>query len=174
MSWHTIRQAILIGGIAACLGLAWGCSEEVAQAPTQQRPAVQRKPPPKPKVTEEAVTDEKKKEWKYDPSDKWDPFDTPAPPLTNQVEARDRYDLDQMLLLGIVQGSGMDGAYIRFPDGSDVIVRIGDELGKHRGIVKEIGKDYIVVEERYLSPEQPNDTFIIEKIMNLAEKKGKK
>src|SRR3990172_2231404 len=68
----------------------------------------------------------------YDATDKWDPFIVPTPPIIT-TPSSERYDLDQMTLLGIIRGSGMDAAYIRLPDGSYKIVRIGDTLGKHGG-----------------------------------------
>jgi len=119
-------------------------------------------------ATDQKTEGDEEKEWRYDPANKWDPFSQPAPPVTPIAELQARYDLDQMALMGIVRGGGMDGAYIRYPDGTDRIIRVGDVLGKHKGEVKEIGEDYIIVEEKYLSPEQPNDTFIIEKIMTLV------
>jgi len=108
-------------------------------------------------------------EWKYDPSDKWDPFLKPAPPVEALGgDEGSRYDLDQMLLLGVVHGSqSMSAAYIRMPNGKDKIVQIGDIIGKHGGEVKEIGKDYVLVEEKYMDPQHPNDTFIIEKELKL-------
>ena len=112
--------------------------------------------------------------WRYDPSDKWDPFVIPTPPIITGPSS-ERFDLEQMLLQGIIRGSGMDAAYIILPDGSDRIVRIGDVLGKHGGEVKDIGEDYLIVEERYMDPNRPHDTFIIEKELKLVEvKKGKR
>jgi Tfp pilus assembly protein PilP len=115
-----------------------------------------------------AVLEEQVKTWKYDPTNKWDPFIAPPPPVELTGPDSNRYDLDQMLLLGVVHGSeSMSAAYIRLPNGKDKIVQIGDIIGKHGGELKEIGKDFILVEEKYMDPQHPNDTFIIEKELKL-------
>ena len=116
-----------------------------------------------------AVLEEQNQTWKYDPTNKWDPFIVPPPPVDiSDVEGISRYDLDQMLLLGVIHGNGnMNGAYIRLPNGKDKIIQIGDIIGKHGGEVKEIGKDSVLVEEKYMDPQHPNDTFIIEKELKM-------
>ena len=152
------------------LMLSWGCSQE--QQPAEQKRVSKAAVAPKQREVKEAPKEslkeleEAKEEWRYDATDKWDPFVIPPPPII-AGESSERYDLDQMLLMGIIRGSGMDAAYIRLPDGTDRIIRIGDILGKHGGEVKDIGKDFLIVEERYMDPKRPNDTFIIEKELRL-------
>ena len=106
------------------------------------------------------------KDWKYNPDTKWDPFVIPPP---RKVEGKEKFDLDQMILYGIVWGSGYDRAYIRLPDGTDKIVKKGDILGKHNGEVKQILSDRIVVEEKYYNPERPEEIFIIQKNLLLVK-----
>ena len=101
-------------------------------------------------------------EWRYDPAGKNDPFVTPPAPAP--VDTPARYDLDQMALMGVIRGDGMEGAFIRFPDGADTIVRLGDVLGKHGGVVTVINPDHIVVEERYLSPQTAEVLVTIKRI----------
>jgi Tfp pilus assembly protein PilP len=176
-----LRKSFIIGLFVLLLASCWGCGSSEptpTKAKAKQRKAakkVKRKGKKEgDKKKEAAALDIQAKPWDYDPSDKWNPFITPPPPVI-LGSAGDQFDLDHMMLMGVVRGSGMDAAYIRLPDGTDRIVRIGDILGKHGGEVKEIGKDYLIVEERYMDPKRPTDTFIIEKKMNMADtKKGRK
>jgi hypothetical protein len=177
-----VRKSVIIGLFVLLLASCWGCgSDEPAPAKAKARKGKAAKKGKKRDRKDEGgdkkkgglALDIEAKPWNYDPSDKWNPFITPSPPVILGF-AGDQFDLDHMMLMGVVRGSGMDAAYIRLPDGTDRIVRIGDILGKHGGEVKEIGKDYLIVEERYMDPKRPTDTFIIEKKMNMAETKRKR
>jgi Tfp pilus assembly protein PilP len=169
--------------ILACT-LSCGGQEQASAPAAQQKPEKgDLAPKDKEAGEEEAKTatsaaqearalDMEKREWHYEATDKWDPFLIPPPPVNTQPSS-ERYDLDQMTLFGVIRGSGMDAAYVRLPDGTDKIIRIGDILGKHGGEVKKINKESIVVEEKYMDPKRPNDTFIIEKELKLVEAKKK-
>lgn len=175
-------SAFIRAGLVAVVLLLAGCGGGQQNAAAPAAPGKETPPKEKGKSiapatsspeAEAAALEESIPEWKYDPSNKWDPFIKPEPPVETGPEG-ERYDLDQMLLLGVVHGSDpMSAAYIRLPNGKDRIVKIGDILGKHGGEVKEIGKDYIVVEEKYMDPQHPNDTFIIEKELKIAKDKKK-
>lgn len=173
----TVTEGMTLGALLIITALAWGCEQEDSQASS----AVKREDVSPAKANRKAMAKANnkpaeakvKEKWHYDPTDKWDPFNVPPPPVLTGLEG-EIYDLDQMILKGVIRGSGMDGAYIRLPDGTDRIIRIGDMLGKHGGEVKEIGKDYVIVEERYMDPEHPNDTFIIEKVLKIVDKKRRR
>jgi Tfp pilus assembly protein PilP len=173
MRSHKLTKGLAPGCLL--LGVIWLAScggPATAPAPSVPRQSVAPAAAPAPAApTAEAAAPAEQK-WTYDPSDKWDPYVVPKPPVITEPSA-ERFDLDQMTLLGIIRGSNMDAAYVRMPDGSDKIVRIGDILGKHQGEVKQIGKDSITVEERYMDPNRPNDTFIIEKELPLAKTVGR-
>ncbi len=170
----TLKVHVFILLLAALI-LSPACKEKASPAKTSEKASPAQAQRQAQNAKQEAKTDQKeeeepeKQQWIYDPADKWDPFVTPEPPTESMVEPVERYDLDQMLLLGVISGGGMDGAFIRFPDGSDRIIRKGDLLGRHRGVVTEITKGYIIVEERYLSPDRPNETFVIEKMLEMPE-----
>jgi|GEM_PF-4455398 len=107
--------------------------------------------------------------WEYVPEKKNDPFEVPPPPeIPAGSTVGQQFDLDQLLLVGIIKGSGYDAAYIRLPTGEGKVVRINDPLGKMGGIVTEIGRDHIIVEETYIKPEQ-DTTFVIKKRMPMVE-----
>jgi hypothetical protein len=174
MRSHKLTNGFALGCLL--LGVIWlaACGGQgPAPAPTVAKESVAPAAAPAPTAPAEGEGEETAQNaWRYDPTDKWDPFVVPRPPVIT-APSTERFDLDQMTLLGIIRGSNMDAAYVRMPDGSDKIVRVGDILGKHGGEVKTIGKDSITVEERYMDPKRPNDTFIIEKEMPLAKTVGR-
>jgi Tfp pilus assembly protein PilP len=176
------RNIWLTAAIFCAAFLAVGCggsSEQPSAKPGTQAGGTASATPPKGKVkgkpeaastpeAQAAVLEEQARTWRYDPTNKFDPFIAPPPPVDFNGPEGNQYDLDQMLLLGVIHGAGtMNGAYIRLPNGKDMIVQIGKIIGKHGGEVKEIGKDYVLVEEKYMDPQHPNDTFIIEKELKL-------
>jgi len=172
-----MKRAFALGVLVLGLAFCWGCPQSGGQekkTPGQAPPAATAAPAAPAAPAKEAVTtaaaEEPRQEWRYDPSYKWDPFVLPPAPV-RVGEASQRYDLDQMSLMGVMRGSGMDGAFVRLPDGSDRIIRKGDIIGKHGGVVTEIGNDFVVVEERYMDPKHPNDTFVIEKELRLQQRK---
>ncbi len=113
--------------------------------------------------------EEESKKWEYVPEKKNDPFEVPPPPeIPAGSTVGQQFDLDQLLLVGIIKGSGYDAAYIRLPTGEGKVVRINDPLGKMGGIVTEIGRDHIIVEETYIKPEE-DTTFVIKKRMPMVE-----
>jgi Tfp pilus assembly protein PilP len=107
------------------------------------------------------------KEWRYLPDTKWDPFVVPPP----REQAGEKYSLDQMILYGIIWGSGYDRAFIRLPDNTDRILKVGDVIGKHNGVVTQIQADKIIVEEKWIDPERPDEIYTIQKVMNLVKLK---
>ena len=125
------------------------------------------------KTTEGAVVEIKNlKPLIYNPEFKKDPFVMPKIPMIDI--SKDRFEVDQMLLYGIIRGGDMDRAFLRTPDGKDRIVKIGDPLGKHGGKVTEInvdekGNGYIVVQERYIEPKHPEKELVIEKMLPLIK-----
>jgi hypothetical protein len=112
------------------------------------------------------------KPFTYNPEFKKDPFVLPKHPDIDP--SKDRFEIDQMLLYGLIRGGDMDRAFIRTPDGKDKIVKIGDPLGKHGGKITEINVDekgvgYIVVQERYIEPQHPERELVIEKMLPLVK-----
>ncbi|MFO8055696.1 MAG: hypothetical protein R6V10_00175 [bacterium] len=123
----------------------------------------------KDKQTGDKGKEEKPRKWEYVPENKNDPFEVPpAPEIPAGSTVGQQFDLEQLLLIGIVQGAGYDAAYIRLPNGEGRVVRVNDPLGKMGGVVTEIGKDYIIVEETYIKPRE-DTTFVIKKRMPMVE-----
>ncbi len=96
--------------------------------------------------------------WVYDATNKHDPFVMPDP-----LEARLKegsFDVDQMVLYGVVRGANRDRAFVKLPNGDDLIVKLDDRLGRHGGVVREIGPDYITVREQFIDGCLDKDYFI--------------
>jgi len=157
----------LVGGL---LVLTVGCSKK---EPEQKGPAAETAKDKQAEKTSAAVsqpedktasTAEKKKSWtlSLEREDKRDPFAIIASPeITDTEDATELYDLDQMLLQGIIldrSGKGNHIAFIKIPSDpsgkSDRMVRLGDRLGKQNGVVDQIASNHIVVKEQWYDPEK--------------------
>jgi type IV pilus assembly protein PilP len=64
----------------------------------------------------------------------------------NPLEA---YDLLQYQLKGVIIGLGEPKALVVAPDGKTYILRKGLRIGKSNGIIRDISRERILVEERY-------------------------
>ena len=184
MKRQRAAKIVLTGVLAWILIFTYGCDqisglfggggESTAPVKTTTKTAAAPAPP---KLAPMSAPVEEEKKWSYDPTEKLDPFFLPAPPelLAGQIEGTEPYELEQMLILGVMQGSGMDRAYVLLPDGTDRIVKLNDKLGKMGGVVTEIGKDYIIVEETYIKPgpDTERTTFVIKKKMELQDEASK-
>lgn len=162
--FRIILLLVLVGG---ALTLSVGCSKEPekkAPAATEKKapakaPAAAPQPEEKP-----APSPEKKITWtlELEREGKRDPFAIIASPETGVTEdAAELYDLDQMLLQGIIldrSGRGNHIAFIKIPSDptgkSDRMVRLGDRLGRQNGVVDQIASNYIVVKEQWYDPEK--------------------
>jgi len=112
------------------------------------------------KKTDESAMKKGDEAWQYTAAYKNDPFVMLTPSIEGE-EAEGLFAVEQMTLYGIMiaKERGESVAFIKLPDGTDVIVREGDILGKRNGVVKQIREDAIVVEEVYVTPD-PNDPKI--------------
>jgi type IV pilus assembly protein PilP len=91
----------------------------------------------------------------YDPTDKTDPFrsyirrqvtlegDGTSSPL-------ERFDLSQLIVMGIIWGVDEPRALVRDPTGKGYIVRAGTPIGKNKGRILRIEDNKVVVKETYL------------------------
>ncbi len=91
----------------------------------------------------------------YDPSDKTDPFrsyirrqvtlesDATSSPL-------ERFDLSQLIVMGIIWGVDEPRALVKDPTGKGYIVRAGTPIGKNKGRILRIEDNKVVVKETYL------------------------
>lgn len=99
--------------------------------------------------------------WDYTRVNKNDPF-TPIT-IESGVEAsgHQTFSVEQMMLVGSVvsKARAESVAFIKLPDGNDLIVREGDIIGKNNGIVKQIREDGVVIEEVFVKPDDKDPTI---------------
>jgi type IV pilus assembly protein PilP len=137
--------------------LSYGCAEEPAPAPAA---APSRVAAPMPKSTTEQIAEPVQEpdppRFVYTPGTRRDPFvpllalrgpvpqepDTPLTPLQN-------FDLSQLRLIGIITGKGEPRAMVIAPDGKSYILRKGVKIGKNYGVVIEVQREQVLVEEKF-------------------------
>jgi type IV pilus assembly protein PilP len=134
------------GALSLALAFAVGCKGD--------KPAAEAKPAaPKlaPKLAEQAST---AAAYHYDPEGKVDPFksyirrqvtldaDTSSP--------LERFDLSQLIVMGIIWGVDEPRALIKDPTGKGYIVKAGTPIGKNKGRILRIEDNKVVVKETYL------------------------
>ena len=134
----------------------------------ESTPVVQSKPKPKDpaaagadgavavaSATPEATpTPEEGEEYNYNPIGKRDPFrsflaDELAPDTRKIVTPLQRYDLDQLHIIGIIWGISSPRAMVTTPDGKGYVVQKGTLIGKNWGKVSRITQDEVIISEEY-------------------------
>jgi type IV pilus assembly protein PilP len=142
---------ILAAGVAGC-----GTDEPASQAPAPAKaaakPTAVKLPPPEPPAETAAATENK---FVYQVEGRRDPF---MPLLALKGKASlgrefenplEAYDLLQFQLKGVIVGFGEPKAIVVAPDGKSYILRKGLRIGKSSGIIREISRERVLVEERY-------------------------
>jgi len=146
---------VVLMSVAAALA---GCdSQESAQQAQPQAPQAVAKPPaaqvpPPSDATVSAVSEPR---FVYQVEGRRDPF---MPLLAIKGKASlgrefenplEAYDLFQYQLKGVVIGFGEPKAMLVAPDGKSYILKKGLRIGKSNGVIREITREKILVEERY-------------------------
>ena len=148
---QTLLLLTLAGGVAGC------ASDEPARqapAPTKAaaKPTAVKLPPPEAPAEAAAPTESK---FVYQVEGRRDPF---LPLLAFKGKASlgrefenplEAYDLFQFQLKGVIVGFGEPKAIVVAPDGKSYILRKGLRIGKSSGIIREISRERVLVEERY-------------------------
>jgi len=113
--------------------------------------------------------DQNASEWHYNPIGKRDPFRSfVGGPVDNSIRSPtplQRFDIDQLSLVGIVWGVDDPQALVSDPDKKNHVVEMGTYIGKNWGKVTEITSRSIVITEEYQTIE--GDLMIEPKIMSL-------
>jgi type IV pilus assembly protein PilP len=142
---RTIRNAC---ALALVLAAAVGCGSKDkpdANAAKQAAPKVAKAAPEAPIAAA----------YHYDPTDKTDPFKSyirREVTLENEANSSplERFDLSQLIVMGIIWGVDEPRALIRDPTGKGYIVRAGTPIGKNKGRILRIEDNKVVVKETYL------------------------
>jgi type IV pilus assembly protein PilP len=146
-----LNLSVLVVIITLLLMGGMGCKKEEVTIPMAPLPKTAAAP------VQTAITTEKSPDYIYNAAGKRDPFKTfieagtgkkahsvaPATPLQS-------YDLAALRLVGIMLLPGKKVAIIEDPTGKGYHVKVGTSIGMNDGVVVEILKDEVVVEEKYL------------------------
>lgn len=143
-------------------------AKKAVTKPAEVKPTSPEAPPP-PKYT-------------YDPAGRRDPFvplvlaaKKAAPTAQGgaeivPLEPLQRYELDQLRLIGIVMVKPQPIAMVAAPDGKSYILKRGVKLGKNNGSVIAITIDAVVVKEEYLDISGETRSATVE--IKLPKKEG--
>ena len=84
-----------------------------------------------------------------------DPFESlldirkPVTKTTEPQTPLQKFDLQQLRLVGVITGLGSPKAMIVAPDGKSYVLGVGTKVGKNNGVVVEIDKKQVVVKESF-------------------------
>ena len=146
------RYDLLIAALLALILLA-GCNSEQPAPTAPPPPTAVAKPPAQavaPPALEAAQPPEELK-YVYAAQGRRDPF----VPITGKRVASfsdnplESFDLLQFQLKGLIVGMGEPKAVVVAPDGKSYILKKGLRIGKSKGVIRDINRDRILVEERY-------------------------
>ena len=148
------QQPFLLILFIACAFLVAGCEKEQPPAQPVSSKAVAKPPAASvaaPKADEGQAAPVETK-FVYQIEGRRDPFvplvatKKTAEFFENPLEA---FDLQQFLIKAVIVGIGETKAMVVAPDGNAYILKAGMRLGKGNGVIKEISRERIVVEEQY-------------------------
>lgn len=145
MSELRILRCAVALGLFAVLAAGCGSKEKADATPKPTAAKVVKKEP-------EAAT---AVAYHYDPTDKTDPFKSyirRQVTLENEDSSSplERFDLSQLIVMGIIWGVDEPRALIKDPTGKGYIVRTGTPIGKNKGRILRIEDNKVVVKETYL------------------------
>ncbi len=151
--------ATLVGVLAAVPFTTKSSSQDQSQPPT----AAQVSQPPKPVLDEAAIQQitqdpglllKSLRTYDYDPKNKRDPFqpyfgiaDMPTGSAIGPVMYLQRFDLDQLQLMGIIWDVARPRAMIKDPNGVVHLVEANSKIGRNNGYIAVVREGEIVVVE---------------------------
>jgi type IV pilus assembly protein PilP len=146
------RYVLLMASLLA-LALLGGCEKDQTSAPATS-PKASAKPPAKavvPPTTAVPLPQPVEEKYIYQVEGRRDPF---VPIIGKKVAAfsenpLESFDLPQFKLKGLIVGLGEPKAVVVAPDGKSYILRKGMRIGKSNGVIREINRERILVEESY-------------------------
>jgi len=148
------HQTFLLILFIACGFLAVGCEKEQSPAKPVSSKASTKAPAtavPAPK-TGEGQTAPIETKFVYQLEGRRDPF-VPLVATKKTVDffenPLEAFDVPQFLVKAVIVGIGETKAMVVAPDGSAYILKAGMRLGKANGVIKEINRERIVIEEKY-------------------------
>lgn len=105
----------------------------------------------------EQPVEETEEVYVYDPTGTRDPFKSPLGTISDLSSTGDipltplqRFDLDQLRVIGVIVGKGEPRAMVIAPDNKSFVLKKGTKVGRNNGTVVAITTETIQVEEQYL------------------------
>lgn len=143
------RYELLIVALLIPAFLA-GCDKE-EPAPQTAPPTAVAKPPAQVAAPPAETAPPEETRYFYAVEGRRDPFipivgKKTAATSENPLES---FDLPQFKLKGLIIGFGEPKAIVTAPDGKSYILKKGTRIGKSNGIIRDINRERILVEERY-------------------------
>lgn len=130
-----------------------GCGDDpIASAPKK---SVNKVRPAKamPAIVESKKDEQEKSVFTYSPIGIRDPFESLLKKETKSRKAGapktplEKFDLGQFRVQAILIGKGAPRAMVSAPDGKNYILKPGLKIGKNNGVIRDITKSAIVIEE---------------------------
>ena len=144
--------------IGVCASVATGCAESKKPSGTEVAaksvPVVKTAPPDAGTVAPPPYV------YTYNPLGKRDPFrslvDEQRLPTQTQAACKDplcQWDLDQLVLVGVVTGDANPLAMVEDPMGRGYVIHRNTRMGKQGGKVTQILRDAVTVTEQWTAPD---------------------
>ena len=155
--WPSIRK-MLTGVILVVLVVFFsGCGEDSTQPrPSKQVVAKPKTASPKPKVEgkPKPAVFPIQPDYRYQVGDRRDPFRSILVAPDGEKSFADlpplqRAEIEELRVIGIIWGEMGYSAMIRTADGKGYTIQVGTLVGRNRGKVKKITKNYLMIRERF-------------------------
>ena len=148
-----MRRYELLKASLLVLGLLVGCDKDqpanVAPPPPQAvaKPPVKAVPPPE----AASLASPEEVRYVYPVEGRRDPF---LPAVGKSIASfsanpLESFDLVQFQVRGLIVGLGEPKALVAAPDGKAYILKTGLRIGKSNGVIRDISRERILVEEQY-------------------------
>lgn len=158
------KRTVTLGLLGILVGVSVlfcvSCDQAPPPPPPPSKVEKTEPPPPTESMEEEVVEEEPTPEYEYDPAGRREPFQTliaseiPAvedviitPPPEELTSPLQKFDLNQIKLVGIILGGLGDYARVKAPDGQSYTINVGTLIGKHKGKVVSISENVVLVRE---------------------------
>jgi type IV pilus assembly protein PilP len=143
-----LRMPRLACALALTVAVATACGSKDQADPNANKPVAPKAAKAEPAAASAVA-------YHYDPTDKTDPFRSyirREVTLENDASSSplERFDLSQLVVMGIIWGVEEPRALIKDPTGKGYIVRAGTPIGKNKGRILRILDNKVVVKETYL------------------------
>ncbi|MBD3326794.1 hypothetical protein GF339_19575 [candidate division KSB3 bacterium] len=162
-AWLSRTKGVALGvlfGVGVLALMLTGCEQAPPPPPPPSKVVKTEPPPPTEEPQEEEVEVEPTPTYEYDPSGRREPFktliveqipETPDLLVTPDPEILrtplQKFEVQQLQIVGIILGGLGDYARVIAPDGESYTIDVGTPVGKNEGEVISIDEDKVDVKE---------------------------